>query len=92
MILLMLNAVVCIETTLQIKNGEILNNGWIWNTQDHPTLNAFLTFVDRTWTISVVAIPTLQGGYLLYRGHDTNGLIITIEDNRLRKADIVPIE
>ena len=91
-ILIQLNAVLFIETTLQIENGEVVNNGWIWFVQDHNALNAFFTFVDITWTISVIGIPILQGGYLLYRGHDTDGLIITIEDNRKSKADIVPNE
>ena len=87
-----LNAVLFIESTLQIENGEILNNGFIWYVQDHDTLNSFFVLVDIIWMLSVIALPILQGGYLLYRGHDTHGLIITIEDNRTSRQEFVPFE
>ena len=86
------NAVLFVESTLQIENGEVLNNGFIWYVQDHDTLNSFFVSVDIIWMLSVIAIPILQGGYLLYRREDTHGLIITIEDNRTSKPDYVSIE
>ena len=85
------NAVLFIESTLQIENGVILNNGWIWYVNDNETLTSFFTFADIMWLLSVVVFPILQGGYLLYRGAYTHGLIITIEDNRMSRPDYVPI-
>ena len=58
----------------------------------YDTLNSFFVSVDIIWMLSVIAIPILQGGYLLYRREDTHGLIITIEDNRTSKPDYVSIE
>ena len=85
------NAVLFIESTLKIENGVILNNGWIWYVNDNETLNSFFTLADIMWLLSVVAFPVLQGGYLLYRGTYTHGLIITIEDNRMSRPDYVSI-
>ena len=87
-----LNGVLFIESTLQVENGEILNNGFIWYVQDHDTLNSFFVVEDIMWILSVIVLPILQGGYLLYRGEDTHGLIITIEDNRTSRPDYVPFE
>ena len=85
------NAVLFIESTLQIENGVILNNGWIWFVNDNEALNSFFTFTDIMWLLSVVVFPIFQGGYLLYRGAYTHGRTITIEDNRMSRYKYDPI-
>ena len=87
------NGVLFIESTLQMsENGDVLNNGLIWNVQDHDGLNLFIQLVDFVWLFFILISPILQGGYLVYRGNDTHGLILTIEDNRESRNDYIPIE
>ena len=78
-----LNAILFIEQTLKFdENGQVVGNGFIWDVQSHETVNIFFQLVDVVWMMSAVLFPILKGAYLLYRGQDTHGLIITIEDNR----------
>ena len=87
------NGVLFIESTLQMsENGDVLNNGLIWNVQDHDGLNLFFQVNDIVWLFFILISPILQGGYLVYKGKDTHGLIITLEDNRESRKDYVPIE
>ena len=88
-----LNSVMFIETTLKIsENGKALSNGFIWNVHEHEIINWVFQLTDITWVFTVVLLPIVQGGYLLYRSMDTHGLIITIEDNRTCKAEYHYIE
>ena len=82
-IVMHLNAILFIEQTLKFdENGQVVGNGFIWDVQSHETVNLFFQLVDVAWMISAIVFPIMKGGYLLYRGQDTHGLIITIEDNR----------